>query len=138
VAESPIPVKSGVAAGVRRKFDLKVPGGFQAWLLAGATGGQPRAFDASGAPVRLDLTAAIASAPGTARIVLPDADRAVVLDLVDAPAGTTWRFVPRSGGGWLAVVRLPMNKDPLPAVFALTVWGVPKDDDGLVKDLGAK
>ena len=139
VAETPAPVQSGIAAGVRRKMEIVAPGGYRAWLLAGASGKDPRIVSADGQSVPLDLKAAEVAAPATARVILPaDGDKAVVLELADAPAGTTWRFVPRAGGGWLAVVRLPESKTPSKATFALTVWGLPKDDDTLLKGLAAK
>ena len=140
VAETPIPVKSGIGAGVRRKFEITAPGGYRTWLLAGASSGEPRVIDATGKVFSLNLKAAEVSAPAAgSRVVLPaEGDKATVLELLDAPAGTTWRMVPRTGGGWLAVVRLPEAKTSLQATFALTVWGLPKDDDALLKDLVAK
>jgi hypothetical protein len=68
---------------------------------------------------------------------LPDGDRALVLDLVDAPKGTEWRLV-KAGGGWLAVVRLPEAKAAYQAAFGLSLWALPKDDDELLKGLAAK
>jgi len=140
VGETPIPVKSGIAAGLRRKLEIEAPANFQAWLLAGATAQTPRVVTADGQVVTLDWKAAEVSAPaGTNRVILPaDGDKATVLELADAPAGTTWRFVPRAGGGWLAVVRLPDAKAALKATFALTAWGLPKDDDDLLKGLAVK
>ena len=73
------------------------------------------------------------------RLVLPaDGDKAMVLEVVGAPGGTTWRLVPRTGGGWLAVVRLPDAGSGFKAGFALDAWALPKDDEGLLKGLAAK
>jgi cytochrome c553 len=141
VVETPAPLKSAVATGFTRTFALEVPGGRRAWLLAGHTAKAPRVLAANGgdAPA-LDLKAAepLVTATGT-RVVLPqDADRAAVLEAIDAPAGADWRFVPRPGGGWLAVLRLPETKEPRKATFALALWALAKDDEALLKELGTK
>ena len=73
------------------------------------------------------------------RVVLPqDADKAVVLEALDVPEGTAWRFVPKPGGGWLVMLRLPESKNGWKGTFELVMWAVPKDDDALLKDLTAK
>jgi mono/diheme cytochrome c family protein len=140
VAETPAPLKSGVAAGLARKFEIEAPAGYRAWLLAGQSGKEPRAVRADGTTVTLregGTEQSVEVATGM-KVVLPaDGDRATVLELIDAPAGTQWRFV-KSSGGWLAVVRLPGAKTPVKAAFALNVWGLPKDDDTLLKSLSAK
>jgi cytochrome c2 len=134
VAETPAPLKGGIASGVARKFEVERPGGFRPWFLAGTATRVPRAVGASGAAVPLDLKADVVKLPAAGtRLVLPDGDRAVVLDAPDAPAGTEWRLVPR-GGTWLAVLRLPDDKGP--AAFTLNVWALPKDDDALLQTLG--
>ena len=117
VAETPVPVQSGVAAGVRRAFAVEAPAGYRAWFLAGTATKPPRRV-------------------GDGRVVLPgENDAATVVDLADAPAGTEWRFEPKPGGGWLALLRLPEAKKPRTVSFAVTAWGLPKDDDELLKGL---
>ncbi|MBN9119770.1 MAG: c-type cytochrome [Planctomycetes bacterium] len=136
VAETPAPLKSLLATGLARKFEATVPGGLQAWFFAGTTGGEPRLYDTAGKPVKLDLKAdeVSASAVGT-RLVLPDGDRAAVLEAAGAPAGTAWRFVRHKGGGWLAVLKLPAAKAEQKLAFALNLYALPKDDDSLLKEL---
>jgi cbb3-type cytochrome oxidase cytochrome c subunit len=142
VAETPLPLKTGIAAGLARRFAVEAPAGFQTWLFAGSSTKEPRVLSADEQAVAIDLTAAEATvAVAGNRVVLPgDGDKATVLQLLDAPAGTEWRLLPRTGGGWLAVVRLPGVKGPKPleAAFTLAAWGLPKDDDGLLKGLAAK
>lgn len=138
VAETPSPLKSSVATGLRRSFEVELPAGYQAWFLAGTTTKDVRVLREDGTTTtpRADDPEPSAPAAGT-RVVLPaDGDRATVLDLVGAPAGTTWRFV-RSGDRWLAVVRLPDAK-AAKAGFTLNTWALPKDDEGLLKGLTAR
>ena len=71
-----------------------------------------------------------------AKIVLPDGGRAVVLTLATAPSGTVWRFVPKPGGGWQAVLRLPESKDAAKAEVNFTAWSAPKDDDAIIGAIG--
>ena len=130
VAETPAPLKSSVATGLRRSFEVEQPAGYQAWFLAGITTKDVRVLrdDGTTTTPRADDPEPSAPAAGT-RVVLPaDGERAMVLDLVGAPAGTTWRFV-KTAGGWLAVVRLPDAKAAAKASFALNTWALPKDDE---------
>ncbi|MBX9580639.1 MAG: hypothetical protein K2X87_10055 [Gemmataceae bacterium] len=135
VRETPVPVSSGVAAGVRRVFAVKAPAGYRTWFLAGVATKEPRLIGVNGRSRPRPGTAVSAGV----RVVLPtDHDTATVLEVADAPAGTEWRFEPRPGGGWLALLRLPEAKTPLTASFAVTIWGLPKDDDELLKGLVGK
>jgi mono/diheme cytochrome c family protein len=136
VAETPSPLNATVAAGVQRQFAVEVPGGYQAWFLAGVTAREPRVIGAGG-PVAISARGTVPVA--RTRLVLPaDGDRATVLEVTDAPDGTAWRFEAAPAGGWLAIVRLPGSEGPLKAKLTLTVWGLPKDDDALLKGLAAK
>lgn len=136
VAETPTPLKSLLATGLARKFDVTVPAAQRAWYLAGMTTKEPRAYDRTGKPLKLDLKAADVSAPapGT-RVVLPDGDRAVVLEASGAPDGSEWRFVQGKGGAWLAVLKLPEAKTEQKFGFTLNLYALPKDDEGLLKEL---
>jgi mono/diheme cytochrome c family protein len=145
VAETPRPIPPALATGLIRQFALEAPAGYTAWLLAGQTAKQPRVLDATATNtatkrLTIDLTAEepAATAAGS-RVVLPqDGNRIAVLEAVNTPPGTVWRFVPRSGGGWLAVLRLPAANAPWKGTFELRLWVVPLDDDTLLKDLTAK
>lgn len=141
VAETPAPMRTTAATGFTRRFALEAPAGYHAWLLAGQATKEPRVVAANGgAAPALDLKAdePTVSAAGT-RVVLPqDGDRAVVLEALNEPAGAAWRFVPRPGGGWLALVRLPATKEPWKGTFDLSLWALPKDEPALLKDLAAQ
>ena len=141
VAETPLPLKSAVATGFLRKFALESPAGYRAWLFAGESTNAPRVVSAEGAKsIALDLKSEepLVLADGV-RVVLPqDADRSIVLEAIDAPAGSAWRFVPKPGGGWLVMLRLPELKDGWKGQFELALWALPKNDDALLKDLSAR
>lgn len=136
VTETPFPLKGVLANGLARKFEVAVPGGQQAWFLAGQTGKEPRVFDATSKPAKLDLKAdeVKVSAVG-ARVVLPDGDRGVLVEALGAPPGSEWRFVHAKTGGWLAVLKLPQDKAEQKLAFTLNLWALPKDDDTLIKEL---
>jgi mono/diheme cytochrome c family protein len=138
VAETPVPLRSLLATGLGRKFEATAPGGYQAWLFAGGTAKEPRVFDAGGRLVRLDLKGDEVGTPATGtRVVLPDSDRATVLEAAGAPAGAAWRFVPNKSGGWLAMLKLPAAKAEQKLAFTLNLYALPKDDDGLLRELFA-
>ena len=129
VAETPAPLKSAVATGLRRQFDVQAPAGYQAWLLAGVTNKDVRVIRGGTAAVpRADQPETTVPAAGTRLVVPADGDRVMVLELPDAPGGFTWRLVPKAGGGWLVILRLPDGA----AGFTLDVWALPKDDEGLL------
>lgn len=136
IAETPAPLKSLIATGLARKFELTIPGGNQAWFFAGMTAKEPRVFDATGKRVELTLKAEEVTTPAAGtRVVLPDGDRATVLEAASAPAGSVWRFVPGKTGGWLAVLKLPEAKAEQKLAFTLNAYALPKDDDSLLKEL---
>ena len=136
VAETPFPIKNLLATGLGRKFDTIIPAGYQAWLLAGTTGKDPRVFDSTGKAVKLDLKAdEVTTTAVRTRVALPDGDRAIVLEAAGAPAGSTWRFVPNKSGGWLVILKLPEAKAEQKAAFTLNTWALPKDDEALLKEL---
>ncbi len=141
VAETPIPMKPSVATGFTRKFAIEAPAGYTPWLLAGQTSKEPRIVSVTGEKVAgLDLKAeeVMVTAAAT-RVVLPqDGDKAVVLEALDAPAGSVWRFTPKPGGGYFVMLRLPAPKEAWKGAFELALWAIPKDDDALLKDLATK
>lgn len=136
IAETPVPLKSGIAAGLERRFAVERPGGFQPWFLAGVTTSEPRVFrdgtEIVPPPVYVPVYKYVAA--GT-RLVLPtDGDRAVVLDAVGAPAGSEWWLVERPGvGGRVVVLRLAADRGP--ATFTLSIWGLPRNDNALLRAL---
>ena len=121
VEETPSGVKSAVAAGLVRKFDVTVAAGRFAWLDAEETGKEPRVV---GSKLESEM-------PATTRIVLPQAGgKATVLDAV-APKGTVWVTVKRANGGTSVLLRLPEGKNAV----TITHWALPKDDDELIRGL---
>jgi cytochrome c2 len=139
VTETPVPLKTGVAAGFTRQIELETPGGYQAWFLAGVGTKEPRVFGADGNRMLLNMNGpVVTTAAAGARVVLPiEGDKATVLELADAPAETMWHLIPKAGG-WLAVVKLPNGNAPRKATFSLHVWGLPKDDDALLRGLAVQ
>jgi hypothetical protein len=103
------------------------------------TSKEPRLYDASGKPMKLDLKAdAVTVAAAGTRVVVPaEGDRATVLEAAGAPAGSSWRFM-QSKGSWLAILKLPESKVEQRLAFSVKLWALPKDDEGLLKDLFAK
>ena len=77
----------------------------------------------------LDLKAEEPLVPAAgSRIVLPqDGDRAVVLEVPHAPEGAAWRFVPKPGGGWLVILRLPEAKDGWKGAFEVVTLGAAEE-----------
>src|SRR5262249_7761626 len=55
VSERPAPLRSPVAPGLVRHFDVGLPAEEIPWLLAGETNHEPRLLDAQGNPLPLDL-----------------------------------------------------------------------------------
>lgn len=134
VTEKPTPVAVTVAAGLTRSFTFATAEKKTPWFFAGVAGKEPRLYDAAGAKLPLNLKddGAEAAALDT-RLVVPDGDRATVLAVTAAPARTAWRFVAKPGGGWLVLLRFP--ESDAKADLTLTVWGLPRDADELLKGL---
>ncbi|HSQ54194.1 MAG TPA: hypothetical protein VLM40_00500, partial [Gemmata sp.] len=141
VSETASPLKASAATAFTRAFRLKLPAGYTTWFLAGESARSPRVLGVDRSkPPRLDLGSAEprVAAAGT-RVVLPqDGDGAVVLEAAGIPEGASWRFVPKSGGGWLAILVLVETKQPVETGFRLVVWSLPKDEEALLRDLAVK
>jgi mono/diheme cytochrome c family protein len=141
VAETIIPIKAAVATGFVRRFAVASPDGYRAWLLAGQSGKEPRAYKIDGVAVStLDLKAAELNVDAAGwGVVLPqDGDKVIVLEAGGAPAGTVWRFVAKPNDGWLVMLRLPEANANWKGTFDLITWALPKDDELLLKDLTSK
>lgn len=137
IRETVAPAKASVATGLTRSFAIELPATRTAWLLAGETKGEPRAFGPNGTRLDLNLKDGSPEVPAVgSKIVLSDGGRAVVLTLASAPSGSVWQFVPKTGGGWQAVLRLPESKDAAKAEVSFTVWSAPKDDDAIIGAIG--
>lgn len=141
VTEKPEPLPSTVAAGLKRTFTIDGAAGKTVWLFVGATAGDPRIGPANGAaasPLNQKGTGSDADAGGT-RLILPtDSGGATVIDVSAAPAKTAWRLVPRPGGGWVALLRLPERDGTAKMSLSLSIWGLPRDDAELLKGLPTK
>jgi hypothetical protein len=137
IRETIAPAKGAVASGLTRSFELAQPATRTAWLLAGETNGVPRAFGSNGTPLELNLKDDTPEIPAVgAKVVLPVGGRAIVLVVGTAPIGTAWRFTPKPGGGWQAVLRLPETKEHAKVEVHFTAWSAPKDDDTIVGAIG--
>ncbi|OWK40330.1 c-type cytochrome [Fimbriiglobus ruber] len=132
----PLPVT--VASGLSRKFTADVPAGKTTWLLVGTATKDPRVYSTTtGEKTPIDLKAVDPEAPavGTRLVVPTDGDRATVFELTAAPEGTVWRFVPKTGGGTTVLLRLPEVAAAGRAEVSLSTWGLPRDDEELLKGL---
>ncbi|HET6573312.1 MAG TPA: c-type cytochrome [Fimbriiglobus sp.] len=135
VAETPTPLPVTVAAGLRRTFTLDLSADKTTWLLVGVAAKAPRVY-ADGRVTKLDRDERPAAG---SRLVVPgDGDRATVVDLLKAPAGSAWHAAPRPDGGWVVMLRLPESDAAGKADVSLAVWGLPRDDEELIKGLKAK
>jgi cytochrome c2 len=141
VAETHEPIKAAAATGFARRFGVESPAGYTTWFFAGMSNKEIRAVRTDGGgrvvPAR-DAPESEFGAEGM-RVVLPaDGDKVIVLEAVNAPPKTVYRFIPKVGGGWLVLLRLPEAKDSWKGSFGLVIWSVAKDDDALLKDLASK
>lgn len=135
VMETPEPLKSGVATGLKRSFTLQPPPDRQIWFQAGITSAAPRAISRTGQTIPLDLQAApLVLSTASTRLILPaDGQRVYLLDAT-APDGTAWYLTPRKDQRWTALVKLAPGATSL----VLEVWALPKDDVVLIQSLPAK
>lgn len=136
VAERVEPIKHAVAAGLVRRFHVRVPLHQTPWLLAGESGQEPRLLDQQGAPITLDLkTGTVEVAAADRLLVLPQGgDRTLIVGLAEAPPGTCWHLR-RLGGTWQALLRLPATKEASVVTVGLKIWAPYRDEPGLVKEL---
>ncbi len=139
VTETDAPLFAGIATGLSRQFQLEVPGGYRAWFLAGTTSKEPRLY---GPDFKAEAFDAKAISPSVAaegiHVVLPEGNKAVMFSAEKLPPGTRWVFVPKTGGGWLAIVQLPVAQKTTTHTLNLKMLAVPRDDEGLLKGLIAK
>jgi cytochrome c553 len=137
VVEKPTPLPVTVSAGLSRHFELTWPANLTPWLQLGSSA-NPRLVSANGSAIPIDLKAAPPEAAAVgARLILPEGGRAVVVEVVSAPPGTMWQFV-NVNGGWQALLRLPSNATRSKGELTLNVWGLPRDDEELLKGLRSK
>lgn len=135
IAETPQPVQVTLANGVIRKFALELPVGKSVWFRGGGSSQEPRAYNADGKLVPFDNADAELPALGTTLLLPEDGDKATVLQLTNAPAGTAWRIAKRTGGGYDALIRLTESKEGAKAELTLKAWSLPRNDATLLKGL---
>jgi mono/diheme cytochrome c family protein len=133
VVEKPEPLPVSVAAGVRRTFTLDRPAGETTWFLAGVATKEPRVYTTGGKAV--PLKPGETPAAGTRLVIPADGDRAAVVDLLAAPAGSAWHVERQPRGGWVVLLRLPESDEAGKAEVSLAVWGLPRDDEELIRGL---
>jgi hypothetical protein len=135
VVEKPEPLPVSVAAGLRRTFALDLPADKTAWLLVGVAAKAPRVY-ADRKVMKIGAEGSRLAA-GSRLVVPGDGDRVTVVELLTAPAGSAWHFVPRAGV-WVVLLRLPEPDAAGQAEVSLALWGLPRDDEELVKGLKVK
>jgi mono/diheme cytochrome c family protein len=136
VAEKPEPLRSQAGVGLARRFELKVPAGQTAWLLAGESQREPRLIDVSGASLPFDLKQSSQEVPAASRaIVLPQSgDKVLVLSLASAPAGARWHLQ-RVGSEWQALLQLPRASEPETLHVNVNLWLPFRDQPDFLKEL---
>jgi cbb3-type cytochrome oxidase cytochrome c subunit len=128
-------VRSPVAAGLGRRFRVRLPVDRVLWLFAGETNGTPRLLDGKGAPLKLDLKANKIDVPTNDRmLVLPqDGDRVAVMALTATPKGSQWRLE-RHNGRWQVLLQVPKQDRAGEVRIDLNVWAPYRDEPSLLKE----
>jgi mono/diheme cytochrome c family protein len=136
VNERPEALRSPVASGLLRHFELELPAEEIPWLFAGETTHEPRLLDGNSNPLPLDLKghAVEVTAAGTCLVLPQDGGRPVVLVLPAAPGGCRWHLS-RAGNTWQALVRLPASSGAARVQVDLRIWVPYRDEPGLLKEL---
>jgi mono/diheme cytochrome c family protein len=137
VAEKPEALPISVASGIRRRFAVDLPEHETTWLFAGTAVRPPRLYrpDGNVRVIEPRIGGAEAPAVGT-RLALPqEGERAIVLDLTAAPPGSAWRFVRTQGGAWMVLLRLPGSATRAAVPVVLSIWGLPRDEEQLLRGL---
>jgi cytochrome c551/c552 len=131
VRERAEPLRSPLAPGVARKFQVELPAKHMAWLLAGESEQPPRVYTADG--TSRPLTASGADLDVVRRVVVltGEGGRSMALAVAAAPEHARWRIV-HDGSGWKALLRLDGGS---PAALHLNVWGLPREEPTLLKEL---
>ncbi len=133
ITEKPTPVTVTVAAGLKRSFTFEAGAKKTPWFFAAVAAKEPRLIGPDGAKVPLNLKDATFEAPAAGLLVVPTADgRVTAMEATGTPAGTAWAFV-ATKTGWNVLLRFPEGDKKVE--FSLTSWGLPKDDDDLLKGL---
>lgn len=134
VTEKPTPVAVTVAAGLKRSFSFEADGKKTPWFFLAVASKEPRITGRTGENPPFDLKQKFSETPATGLLIVPTGDnRATAFQVADVPAGTTWAFAAKPGGGWTVMLRFPETDKKTD--FSLTTWGLPRDDDDLVKGL---
>ncbi|MGL4422314.1 MAG: hypothetical protein ACRCZF_16710, partial [Gemmataceae bacterium] len=122
VVDQPTPLRSGVATGLGRAFQVTWPHETEAWLLLGEASGAPRMVGKM-APVNGH------EAQG-AELVLPQSgNRAVFLRVLDPSPGSTLAV---TKVGEKSLVFLLLGHQKTGADFRTETWAIPRDDDALL------
>jgi cytochrome c551/c552 len=139
VVEKVEPLKS-IATGFLRDFKLTIPPNSASYLNAGESNQEPKLFNADGSEVKLDLKSGASEQEVAGKLViLPgEGDGSTVLSLSPSIEGVKWRLQPRPGGGWQALVKIPMTKTGVKGDLPLKVWSLGKVDPAFLKGLNAK
>lgn len=135
VEEMAEPARSAGGVGVRRHFQMNVPGNQTAWMLAGESDAMPRVLDAKGELVKFDLQGDFADFPAAGRaIVLSQGSKPTVLALSEGPAESAWHLQ-KTGTKWSAILRLPLKKQAFDMRVNLGVWSPYRDEPAVLKEL---
>ncbi|MFO0939021.1 MAG: hypothetical protein U0798_21170, partial [Gemmataceae bacterium] len=134
VAETPMPLTSGVATGFGRRFETTIPNGQTAWFLAGQSSSAPKHYGPDNQPILIEGTKPQTTSLDLPLVLSQPGGKAIVLTVPKAPKGTRWMIVPPISGQWQAMLMIPANGGAKAEIVVHT-WAVPKDDAKLIQNL---
>lgn len=126
IAETPQPVTATVANGLTRRFAVESSSNKVVWLNVGDSAGEPKLLNEAGETVPL---AESVPAKGV-KVVAGAGGQAVEVYAADTGE---WRLV-KAGDRWQILLKV-VDGVATKAEFALSVWTLPKPEQGLLKEL---
>ncbi len=129
----PLRHQSGV--GVRREFNLTVPGKNQTvWLRAAESDTEPAVYDDRGAPIKVQVKENGCEVPAGDALVVKQSGRTIVLKASRAPKGSQW-YLHRAGGKWQVLLRLPATAEGAAYSLTVDVWSPHRDEPNTIREL---
>lgn len=141
VVEKPVPMPVTIAAGLKRELEVRVPGGKQAWFNLGVSQARPKLYNANGEaeaqkPNQTAETIAVTGQHQRTNILLPqDGNKAVLAQVENLPDKSKVLIKERGNNQWEVLVQLPEATKEQEFEFQVTVWGLPQNDEQLLREL---
>jgi cbb3-type cytochrome oxidase cytochrome c subunit len=131
-------LRTSVAVGLVRRFQLQTPGNQTPWLQVGEANRELALLEAGGTRKALDVKTGRVEMPAAGHmLVMPQGDRVIILALTAAPEGSRW-LVQRMGNTWQALLYLPPRDQAAIMKVDLNVWSPYRDDPALLKELAGR